>query len=373
MENLKKLVGIKSNKNCNEILNFLQKELKNKVFDLKIYEKDKKIMLIGINTKLKNIQPVLLSGHIDTVDANEQQYDTNPYELTEKNGKFYGLGSIDMKSFTAIVMDNLEALKQLEYPIVLALTTDEETTIKSVELVTKKFAELNIKPKFTIIGEPTQSQFNLASNGCYEYSVKFFGKACHSSKPNEGINAICACAKLVNFIETEQKKYNITSNCGKICGGEVINKVADYAELQFDVRSLYSLEAESFLHDINKYLEKLQNEYFGLKIEISKLYSIPSFDMTQNKKIVSMAKELDIKTNIFSGGCEAGYYTNYSGDAVIYGVGDLSLAHKPNEYVEAEEYKAYSKTCWSAKNNKKVLFLIIKYHFYNFRHKKDKY
>ena len=357
MENLKKLVSIKSDKNCDKILNFLQKTLKNKVFDIKIYGNYNKMLLVGINTKLKNIEPLVLAGHIDTVSADIEKYSTNPFELTEINGKYFGLGSIDMKSFTAIILDNLEEIKQLDCPIVLALTTDEETTIKSVELVIEKFKELDIKPKFTIIGEPTKSQFNLASNGCYEYSVKFFGKACHSSKPNEGINAICACAKLVNFIETEQKKYNITSNCGKICGGEVINKVADYAELQFDVRSLYSSEAESFLHDINKYLEKLQNEYFGLKIEISKLYSIPSFDMTQNEKIVSIAKELNIKTDIFSGGCEAGYYTNYSGDAVIYGVGDLSLAHKPNEYVEAEEYKAYSKRFIE------VLNCINKYYF----------
>lgn len=357
MENLKKLVSIKSDKNCEEILNFLQKTLKNKVFNLKIYKKDCKILLVGINTKLDSIEPIVLAGHIDTVSADTKKYRTNPFELTEIDGKCYGLGSIDMKSFTAIILDNLEEIKQLDCPIVLALTTDEETTIKSVKLVTEKFKELNLKPKFTIIGEPTQSQFNLASNGCYEYSVKFFGKACHSSKPSEGINAICACAKLVNFIETEQKKYNITSNCGKICGGEVINKVADYAELQFDIRSLYSYEVENFLHDINKYLEKLQNEYSGLKIEISKLYSIPAFDMTQNKKIVSIAKELNIKTDIFSGGCEAGYYTNYSGDAVIYGVGDLSLAHKPNEYVEIKEYNNYSKKLIE------VLNTIKKYYF----------
>lgn len=357
MENLKKLVSIKSDKNCEEILNFLQKTLKNKVFDLKIYKNDCKILLVGINTKLDSIEPIVLAGHIDTVSADMEKYDTNPFELTEIDGKCYGLGSIDMKSFTAIILDNLEEIKQLDCPIVLALTTDEETTIKSVKLVTEKFKELNLKPKFTILGEPTKSEFNLASNGDYEYIVKFFGKACHSSKISEGVNAVCACAKLVSFIETEQKKYNLTSNCGKIVGGEVVNKVPDYAELSFDIRSLNKQDVENFLQDIKKYLEKLQKEYFGLKIELVKMYYIPSFDMTQNKKIVSIAKELDIKTNIFSGGCEAWYYTNYSGDAVIYGVGELSLAHKPNEYVEIKEYKNYSKKLIE------VLNTIKKYYF----------
>ena len=357
MENLKKLVSIKSDKNCEKMLIFLKKTLKNKVFDLKIYKSDVEIMLVGINTKLDSIEPLVLAGHIDTVSADMEKYDTNPFELTEIDGKCYGLGSIDMKSFFAVVMDNLEAIKQIDYPVVLALTTDEETTIKSVELVVEKFKELNIKPKLTIVGEPTKSEFNVASNGCYEYSVKFFGKACHSSKIDEGINAICACAKLISFIETKQKEYKITSNCGKIAGGEVINKVPDYAEVQFDVRSLYSCEVENFLQDIKNYLTKLEKDYYGLKTEISKLYYIPSFNMTQNKNIISIAKELNIKTNIFSGGCEAGYYTNFSGDAVIYGVGDLSLAHKPNEYVEIEEYKNYSQKLLE------VLKTIKKYYF----------
>lgn len=56
------------------------------------------------------------------------------------------------------------ATKQIKMPIVLALTTDEETKLKSVELMIEKMKELNIKPKFTIIGEPTNSEFNLCLN-----------------------------------------------------------------------------------------------------------------------------------------------------------------------------------------------------------------
>ncbi len=200
----------------------------------------------------------------------------------------------------------------------------------------------NIKPKFTIIGEPTKSEFNLCSNACYEYQVKVFGKACHSSKINDGINSICACAKLVTFIEENQKKYRLTSNCGIMKGGEVVNKVPDYTELSFDVRTIYNDDFNNFLQDINKFCSKLMNEYVGLKIEIENKLSIPAFNMTDNAKINAIANEMNIKTNAFTGGCEAGYYTQYSGDAIIFGIGDLSLAHKPNEYVEIAEYNTYS-------------------------------
>ena len=84
---------------------------------------------------------------------------------------------------------------------------------------------------------------------------------------------------------------------------------------------------------------------------------MPAYNMSENEKINAIAKELGIATNTFSGGCEAGYYTSYSGDAVIFGVGDLSLAHKPNEYVEEREYFEYSKKLLQ------VLEYIKKYYF----------
>ena len=71
---------------------------------------------------------------------------------------------------------------------------------------------------------------------------------------------------------------------------------------------------------------------------------------------MKIAKDLNIKTNTFSGGCEAGYYTNYFGDAVIFGVGDLSLAHMPNEYVQIDEYYSYS--------NKLLLLLNVLKQYY---------
>lgn len=173
--------------------------------------------------------------------------------------------------------------------------------------------------------------------------LKFLGKACHSSVLNQGINSICALAKLVTFIEEKQNKYKLTSNCGTMKGGEVINKVPDYAELCFDIRSIYSTDVKMFLKDINDFCNYLMNEYKGLKIDIVNQLTIPAFNMMDNLKINKIANWLNIKTNSFSGGCEAGYYTEYSGDAIIFGVGDLALAHKPNEFVEISEYNAYSK------------------------------
>ncbi len=357
MKNLEKLISLRSDKNCDEILEFLTTEFEGKVEEVKVVGDEWKGLLVGINTKLRDTEPVILSGHIDTVNANEKLYATNPYELTEINGKCFGLGSIDMKSFVATMIDNIEMIKKFDCPIVLALSTDEETTLNSINVLIDAMKKLNINPKFTIIGEPTNQKFGLSSNACYEYDVRFFGKACHSSRISEGINSICACAKFVTFIEENQKKYDITANCGVVCGGDVVNKVPDYAELKFDIRSIFKADIDKFLVDVNNFIIELEKQYDGLKIDIKNNLLIPAFNMFGNDKIKSIANELNIESESFSGGCEAGYYTAYSGDAVIFGVGDLALAHKPNEFVVKEEYYVF------AKKLLKLLQCLQKYYY----------
>lgn len=342
MKYLKKLVSIKSDENCDEILNYLKSELMHRVKELKILGEEEKILIAGLNTKLNNIEPVILSGHIDTVRPNMQLYNTNPYELTIINNKGYGLGSIDMKSFVAVILQRLDELNNFDIPIVLALTTDEETKLNSIKLMIDYFKEMNIKPKFTIVGEPTNNEICLSSSACFEYSIMFYGKSAHSSKISEGINSICACAKMISFIEQTQKKYRLSSNCGVVNGGEVVNKVPDFTELLFDVRSIYAYDINSFINDINRFINKLLVEYNGISIDLKNKLTIPVFNMKDNEKLLNISKKLKIQIGTFSGGCEAGYYANYCGDCIIFGVGDLSLAHKPNEFVDVNEYGIYS-------------------------------
>ena len=111
MNNLKKLIKINSYENKDEIIEFLVKELKNKAKEIKIVtnkENTNKSLLIGINTQLADCFPIVLSGHLDTVSPSFEEYETDPFELTEKDGKFYGLGSIDMKSFAAVILDKFD-------------------------------------------------------------------------------------------------------------------------------------------------------------------------------------------------------------------------------------------------------------------------
>lgn len=345
MKNLKELIAINSFENKDAIIEYLKRKFQPfaiEVIVLKNKEDDDKSLIVGLNTKLKDVQPIVLSGHIDTVAPDYKKYQTNPLELILKDGKGYGLGSVDMKSFTAVILDNIEKLRNIDMPIVVALTTDEETKLKCIKNVICKFKELNILPKFTIVGEPTNCQIKNEANCGFEYKVEIFGKACHSSRINEGINSINIMAKLVTFIEEIQKNIDLTSNSGVVSGGDIVNRVPDYCTFRFDIRSTKKAAINQFLTAVRDKIEMLQKEYKGCQIVLTKKLEIPPLEEKNKDLITKIAKELGLKISKFSGGCEAGFYQSLSGDAIIFGVGDIDLAHKPNEFVVIDEYKKYS-------------------------------
>ncbi len=78
-------------------------------------------------------QPLLLLAHLDVVEAKREDWTTDPFKLTEKDGYFHARGAIDDKSMAAIFVANLIRFKkdglQPDRDIILALTTDEETPI----------------------------------------------------------------------------------------------------------------------------------------------------------------------------------------------------------------------------------------------------
>lgn len=148
LEILKDLVSIKSfDTNSNEeIINYLIKKFEPYAEEIKIINNyklnKKKNLLIGLNTKTTNINDaIVLSGHIDTVVADESLYKTNPYIPTLIDDKLYGLGTIDMKSYFAIILNNIEELKKIKKPIIIAITSDEETNFEGIENISSYLKE----------------------------------------------------------------------------------------------------------------------------------------------------------------------------------------------------------------------------------------
>lgn len=351
MKNLEELVSIRSfdTKQNKEIINYLEKRFapySEEIIKVKSENDDREGMIVGLNTKLKNVtDAIVLSGHIDTVTADKKLYVTNPYCPTIIGDRMYGLGTIDMKSFFGCILDNLKMIKSLQSPVIIAITGDEETTLSCVKQIQNKLKECLISPKMTIVGEPTDMAICSSSKGCAEYNIDIFGKSCHSSMPENGINANYILARLLLYIEKLSTRINGTTISGNvITGGDKVNIVSGFASLKFDIRSNNVKDANKILALIKKYIKRLENLYQGAKIGLSQKLVIPPLERRNGELTKKICSRFKLEEKQFTGGCEAGYFQEIGGDAFIFGVGDLALAHKPNEYVNISEYKDYSDT-----------------------------
>ncbi len=340
METLKELVSIGSydTSDNTKIIDYLTKKFNAAKEIIKIKEPNlnKYSLIIGLNSKVKDCDCILLSGHIDTVNLEKKNL-----QPTIVKNKLYGLGSIDMKCFFASIIDNLQFLKSMDIPIIVAITCDEETTLNSIGRVVKKLKERNVRPALTILGEPTNLDICTEAKCCNAYKIRIAGKSCHSSKPQNGVNAIYIASKIASFIETLSQKFeNTTLSVGKISGGVADNIVPSSCEMAFDLRSVRFKELA--LRQIENYIEKLEEQY-ACKISIENILEIPGFYQERTFLIKEFEEKLKLKTAQFIGGCEAGYLKELGGDVIVFGAGKLSLAHTPNEYLEINKYEKYNK------------------------------
>lgn len=301
-------------------------------------------LLIGLNTKLQNVNnAIVLSGHIDTVPADTKKYKTNPLEATLAGGKLFGLGVIDMKCFFASILDNIEVIKNLSLPVVVAITGDEETTFEGIKQITKTMKAKNINPFFSIIGEPTSLDVCVSSKSCYEFEVTVLGKGCHSSAPKNGINANYIISKLASFIEKiSLSQKNTTASVGLISGGEAVNIVSPKATLNFDIRSDSTKKVQKLLKNIEKFIKKLKNKYKGAEFLTKTNFAIPALQNQKSSLVSKICNTLCLAQNEFKAGAEASYFQELGGDAIIFGAGNLELAHKPNEYLLISDYEKYN-------------------------------
>lgn len=348
MKYLKELVSIKSydTKENKEIVAYLEKEFSKcatEILKVKNTINNKENLLVGLNCNLKNLpNAIVLSGHIDTVVVDEKSYLTNLYQAVEKDGKIYGVGSIDMKSFFAVILNKAEELKKLNKPVVIAITSDEETDFEGVFQLTTKMKELGIVSKLSIIGEPTSSNICSESNSCFEYEINITGKSCHSSNPNNGVNANYILAKLLNIVEKlNGKLMGTTISSNVISGGEKVNIISDNAKMVFDIRTNSLQKCDKLISIISKNIKKLEKKYKGSKIVLENQMKILPLEYKNPKLIETLCKKFNLENNKFIGGCEAGYYQQLGGDAFVFGVGDLALAHKPNEFASISEFEKY--------------------------------
>ena len=305
---------------------------------------------------------LILSGHSDVVPVDGQNWDTDPFVATERDGKLFARGAADMKGFIGISLAQaprfIAALNEnrLDAPLHYALSYDEEVGCLGVRGLIRDLEENNIRPGGCVVGEPTSMQPIIAHKGTHRFRCSVRGREAHSSYVTHGVNAIEYAARLVVFIKgiadrlarTETRDYGFTVpystlSTGVIHGGIAANVVPKDCVFQFDMRTLPHTPPDSLHREILAHAAALAREMQAVDeaagIDLEWLSQTAGLAASETDAIVRWALQLSrhTKAGKVSYGTEAGLFQNMGVPSVICGPGDIAQAHRPNEFVTLEQ------------------------------------
>jgi acetylornithine deacetylase len=305
---------------------------------------------------------LILSGHTDVVPVDGQNWDSDPFVPTQKDGKLYARGSADMKGFIGIALNQapkfVTALNdgRLDAPLHYALSYDEEVGCLGVRSLIKDLEDHGIRPAGCVVGEPTSMQPIIAHKGTHRFRCAVHGREAHSSYVTHGVNAIEYAARLVVYIrqiadrlaQLEQRDYGFTVpystlSTGLIRGGIAANVVPKDCEFAFDMRVLPNASPEALYDEIRAYAEVLAREMQAVDPEsgIDLVWASQTVGLAaaETDAIVQWALQLSKHSTVgkVSYGTEAGLFQQMGVPSVICGPGDIAQAHRPNEFVSLEQ------------------------------------
>jgi acetylornithine deacetylase len=288
---------------------------------------------------------LVLAGHTDTVPLDEALWSVNPFRLTEKDGRLYGLGSTDMKSFFPLIMEALKSFEGVTFrqPLIVLATADEETSMQGA----RTLAELGRpKARCAVIGEPTGMRPIHAHKGIMMESIDLLGRSGHSSNPDLGRNALDAMheviSELILFRQSLQQRYHSplfsiprpTLNLGCIHGGDNPNRICGQCRLQFDLRLLPGMEIATMREEILQRVLPIAERH-DVKATIKPLFAgLPAFYTDPANELVKTAERLTGNSAAsVAFGTEAPLLQRLGMDTIILGPGDIDQAHQPDEYL----------------------------------------
>jgi len=288
---------------------------------------------------------LVLSGHTDTVPFDAKKWTFDPFQLTEFEGKFYGLGTSDMKGFFALALTAAQQFvgKPLKRPLILLATCDEETTMAGAQALVDARQPHASR---ALIGEPTGLKPVRLHKGIMMEGIKIIGKSGHSSDPNLGNNALEAMHQvigtLLNWRDELQQKHQHTGfiipvptlNLGHIHGGDNPNRICGECELHLDIRPLPTMKLKEIREELHFRVDQVLKDQ-GFKIEFSQLFSgIEAMETSKHADIVKITEKLTgYEAQSVAFGTEAPYLQQLGCETIILGAGDIDQAHQPDEFL----------------------------------------
>ncbi|NVO54627.1 acetylornithine deacetylase [Rhodobacteraceae bacterium B1Z28] len=306
---------------------------------------------------------VVLSGHTDVVPVDGQPWDTDPFTVTERDGKYFGRGTCDMKGFDALAIWALVEARyaNVKRPLQLALSFDEEIGCTGAPPMIVAMQDVLPKGSAVIVGEPSMMQAVTGHKGGFGYATHIVGFEVHSSIMHTGVNAIMAAAPLIDWANTRNVENMAaepsdiaavfdppwtTCHVGMIQGGTAHNITAKDCRFMMDFRVVPGEEAgqwrDAYLQQTRQAEAQMQAVHPEARIEISETFAVPALVPEQDGEAETLVRALtgDNANHVVSYGTEAGQFQEAGYSAVICGPGDIAQAHQPNEFISVAQFEA---------------------------------
>ena len=306
---------------------------------------------------------ILFDSHVDTVTVNDEaEWEVPPFSGEIVDGYLHGRGSVDMKSSIAASIYAGAMAKKLGLTsgktIYVSCTVFEEDC--DGENLKHLFKELNLKPGYVVICEPSNNQISLGHKGKAQISIKTHGVSAHGSAPEKGVNAIYEMAEIIQRVEKEnaelmkKAKPRGTLVMSRISSTSAsLNAVPSQCEVYLDRRTVPGETEDAIKKEMDQLVEGKKatwevgtlhrKSWTGMDITYEPFHSAWKIDLQHELTQACIAAYRD---NF--GSEPAGYdFWDFSTNAVTpvsmgiptigFGPGEYKLAHMRNENCKVDQ------------------------------------
>ncbi len=312
---------------------------------------------------------LILNGHMDTMPSGDlDMWHTDPWQMTEKDGNLYGLGTDDMKGGLSALVLAVEFLLAEGFcpagDVIIESVVDEEGGGNG----TLACVERGYRADGAIIAEGSNLEVFAANRGAWLVSAEITGRPIHASLRGFGENAIEKMVKVIQSIRELETKWMTTRrhpllapptmNIGYIEGGVAASTVAEKCIMKFDVEYFPSeidkygnrhlVDKDEIVKEVEAHINLMAAGDAWLRehpIAFSWYQDCPPFETDiQDPLVHTLADAAGRVTGkrVISGmtaGCDARHLTNIAKvPTVVFGPGTCHNAHVVNEYLPVEQY-----------------------------------
>ncbi|MEL6419100.1 MAG: acetylornithine deacetylase [Pseudomonadota bacterium] len=306
---------------------------------------------------------LVLSGHTDVVPIDGQAWSTDPFDVVERDGKYFGRGTSDMKGFDALA---IWALVEAHYagvtrPLQIALSYDEEIGCAGAPPLIDAMAGVVPKGSAVIVGEPSMMKAVTGHKGGMGFDTHIVGFEVHSSLAYRGVSAIHEAARIIDWANQQNEAGMAAApaemaalfdppytnwHVGRIEGGTAHNITALDCKFVMGFRAVPGDDVETLK---TAYLEKIAAVEAAMKtvrpearIDAETMFEVPPLTPEKDGPAEGFVRQItgDNGSHVVSYGTEAGHFQAAGYSAVVCGPGDIAQAHQPDEFIEVSQFDA---------------------------------